>query len=171
MTGGPFGTIRFKAEQAHGASSGIEIATRLLEPIKEQFPTLSYADFYQVTGGPEVPFHLGRQDKPEPPVEGRLPDATKDIVALSGDHSVNTRIFDNSYFTMKMPSLLIMHAVAHLKLSELETKSTNRVITSPIRLNIPGQQRGDMNPTLNLGNRKFSFTADSLISAAERSRI
>lgn len=49
MTGGPFGTIRFKAEQAHGASSGIEIATRLLEPIKEQFPTLSYADFYQVT--------------------------------------------------------------------------------------------------------------------------
>lgn len=48
-TGGPFGTMRFKAEQAHGANNGIDIAIRLLEPIKEQFPTLSYADFYQVT--------------------------------------------------------------------------------------------------------------------------
>lgn len=37
------------AEQAHGANAGLDIAIRLLEPIKEQFPTLSYADFYQVT--------------------------------------------------------------------------------------------------------------------------
>ncbi|WOL08479.1 L-ascorbate peroxidase 1, cytosolic-like [Canna indica] len=113
-TGGPFGTMRFKAEQSHGANNGLDIAIRLLEPIKEQFPILSYADFYQlagvvaveVTGGPEVPFHPGREDKPEPPVEGRLPDATKgsdhlrevfgvqmglsdqDIVALSGGHTL-----------------------------------------------------------------------------------
>lgn len=113
-TGGPFGTMRFKAEQAHGANNGIDIALRLLEPIRDQFPTLSYADFHQlagvvaveVTGGPDVPFHPGREDKPEPPVEGRLPDATKgsdhlrdvfvkqmglsdkDIVALSGAHTL-----------------------------------------------------------------------------------
>ncbi|KAF7152661.1 hypothetical protein RHSIM_Rhsim01G0221600 [Rhododendron simsii] len=113
-TGGPFGTMRHKAEQGHGANNGLEIAVRLLEPIKEQFPILSYADFYQlagvvaveVTGGPDVPFHPGRPDKPEPPVEGRLPDATKgtdhlrdvfvkqmglsdqDIVALSGGHTL-----------------------------------------------------------------------------------
>ncbi|KAJ8535552.1 hypothetical protein K7X08_023272 [Anisodus acutangulus] len=113
-TGGPFGTMRFKAEQGHGANNGIDIALRLLEPIREQFPILSYADFYQlagvvaveVTGGPDVPFHPGREDKPEPPVEGRLPDATKgsdhlrdvfvkqmglsdkDIVALSGGHTL-----------------------------------------------------------------------------------
>ncbi|CAE6020443.1 unnamed protein product [Arabidopsis arenosa] len=31
----------------------------------------------EVTGGPEIPFHLGREDKPQPPPEGRLPDATK----------------------------------------------------------------------------------------------
>nr|AAC08576.1 ascorbate peroxidase [Zantedeschia aethiopica] len=113
-TGGPFGTMRFQAELAHGANNGIDIAVRLLEPIKEQFPILSYADFYQlagvvaveVTGGPEIPFHPGREDKPAPPVEGRLPDATKgsdhlrqvfsqqmglndqDIVALSGAHTL-----------------------------------------------------------------------------------
>lgn len=47
-TGGPFGTIRYSAELAHGANNGLDIAVRLLEPIKEQFPILSYADFYQV---------------------------------------------------------------------------------------------------------------------------
>ncbi|GAB4859251.1 L-ascorbate peroxidase 1, cytosolic [Ancistrocladus abbreviatus] len=113
-TGGPFGTMRFKSEQAHEANNGLEIAVRLLEPIKEQFPILSFADFYQlagvvaveITGGPEIPFHPGREDKPEPPQEGRLPDATKgsdhlrdvfvkhmglsdsDIAALSGGHTL-----------------------------------------------------------------------------------
>ncbi|KAK7834987.1 l-ascorbate peroxidase [Quercus suber] len=112
-TGGPFGTIRHSAELAHGANNGLDIAIRLLEPIKEQFPILSYADFYQlagvvaveITGGPEIPFHPGRPDKTEPPPEGRLPDATKgsdhlrdvfghmglsdkDIVALSGGHTL-----------------------------------------------------------------------------------
>lgn len=41
----------------------------LLQPIKEQFPELSYADFYtlagvvavEVTGGPTIPFHPGRK--------------------------------------------------------------------------------------------------------------
>ncbi|GFZ13194.1 ascorbate peroxidase 1 [Actinidia rufa] len=113
-TGGPFGTMRHKLEQSHAANNGLDIAVRLLEPIKEQFPILSYGDFYQlagvvaveITGGPDVPFHPGRPDKPEPPVEGRLPDANKgndhlrdvfvkhmglsdkDIVALSGGHTL-----------------------------------------------------------------------------------
>lgn len=47
-TGGPFGTMRHPAELAHGANNGLDIAVRLLEPIKEQFPILSYADFFQV---------------------------------------------------------------------------------------------------------------------------
>ncbi|KAL0409872.1 UNVERIFIED_CONTAM: L-ascorbate peroxidase 2, cytosolic [Sesamum latifolium] len=112
-TGGPFGTIRHPAELSHEANNGLDIAVRLLEPIKQQFPILSYADFYQlagvvaveVTGGPEIPFHAGRQDKTDPPPEGRLPDAKKgsdhlrevfghmglsdkDIVALSGGHTL-----------------------------------------------------------------------------------
>ncbi|KAK2977605.1 hypothetical protein RJ640_007241, partial [Escallonia rubra] len=138
-TGGPFGTIKHPNELAHEANNGLEIGVRLLEPIKEQFPILSYGDFYQlagvvaveVTGGPEIPFHPGRQDKSEPPPEGRLPDAKngvhqlrevfgrmglsdKDIVALSGGHTLgrchkersgyegpwttDPLIFDNSYF-------------------------------------------------------------------------
>lgn len=36
------------AELAHGANNGLDIAVRLLEPIKEQFPIISFADFYQV---------------------------------------------------------------------------------------------------------------------------
>nr|KJB26144.1 hypothetical protein B456_004G227300 [Gossypium raimondii] len=113
-TGGPFGTMKQPAELAHAANNGLDIAVRLLEPIKEQFPILSYADFYQVagvvaveiTGGPEIPFHPGRVDKPYPPPEGRLPNATEgadhlrqvfshqmglsdqDIVALSGGHTL-----------------------------------------------------------------------------------
>ncbi|KAG5553786.1 hypothetical protein RHGRI_011604 [Rhododendron griersonianum] len=50
-TGGPFGTIRYPAELAHGANNGMEIGVGLLEPIKQQFPILSYADFYQVLWG------------------------------------------------------------------------------------------------------------------------
>ncbi|XP_031113803.1 L-ascorbate peroxidase, cytosolic-like [Ipomoea triloba] len=113
-SGGPFGTMRLKAEQDHNANNGLDIAVKLLEPFKEQFPIISHGDLYQlagivaveITGGPEVPFHPGRQDKPEPPLEGRLPDANKgndhlrdvfvkqmglsdkDIVALSGGHTL-----------------------------------------------------------------------------------
>ncbi|XP_052204593.1 L-ascorbate peroxidase, cytosolic [Diospyros lotus] len=123
-TGGPFGTIRHEAELAHGANNGLDIAVRLLQPIKDEFPIISYADFYQlagvvavqVTGGPEIPFHPGREDKPEPPVEGRLPDAKKgcdhlrdvfikqmgltdqDIVALSGGHTLGAAHKERSGF-------------------------------------------------------------------------
>ena len=47
-TGGPFGTMKHAAELAHGANKGLDIAVKLLEPIKEQVPILSYGDFYQV---------------------------------------------------------------------------------------------------------------------------
>nr|APO14272.1 L-ascorbate peroxidase [Luffa aegyptiaca] len=122
-TGGPFGTMKNAAELAHGANNGLDIAVKLLEPIKEQVPSLSYGDFYQlagvvaveVTGGPDVPFHPGRQDKSEPPPEGRLPDAGKgcdhlrdvfytmglsdqDIVALSGGHTLGKAHKERSGF-------------------------------------------------------------------------
>lgn len=40
--------MKHPEELAHGANNGLDIAVRLLEPIKEQFPNISYADFYQV---------------------------------------------------------------------------------------------------------------------------
>ncbi|KAI3905046.1 hypothetical protein MKX01_017292 [Papaver californicum] len=117
--------MKLKDELAHGANNGLDIAVRLLEPIKEQFPSFTHVDFYQlagiiaveVTGGPDVPFHPGREDKAEPPKEGRLPNATLGIlfiVALSGGHTLgrchkersgfegpwttNPLVFDNSCF-------------------------------------------------------------------------
>ncbi|KAL6133342.1 hypothetical protein ACLB2K_065579 [Fragaria x ananassa] len=123
-TGGPFGTIRDPAELTHEANKGLDIAVRILEPVKEQFPILSYADFYQlagvvaveVTGGPEIPFHPGRPDKKEAPPEGRLPNANKgvdhlrdvfghmglsdkDIVALSGGHTLVSSLLEKEYAT------------------------------------------------------------------------
>ncbi|KAM7526255.1 hypothetical protein LguiA_016157 [Lonicera macranthoides] len=112
-TGGPFGTMKDPTEQGYELNKGLDIAVRLLEPIKQQFPTITYADFYQlagvvavkVTGGPKIPFHPGRPDKPIPPPDGRLIDAVKDeynlrkkfgrmglsdkeIVVLSGAHTL-----------------------------------------------------------------------------------
>ncbi|CAM6115169.1 unnamed protein product [Calypogeia fissa] len=112
-TGGPFGTIKLAQELKHGANAGLGIAVKLLDPIHDQFPIISYADFVQlsgvvaveVTGGPTVPYHPGRKDKSDPPQEGRLPDATKgpshlrdvfyayglgdkEIVVLSGAHTL-----------------------------------------------------------------------------------
>ncbi|XP_058212668.1 L-ascorbate peroxidase, cytosolic-like [Rhododendron vialii] len=123
-TGGPFGTIRDPKELADGANNGMEIGVGLLEPIKEQFPILSYADFYQlagvvsveVTGGPEILFHPGRPDKSDVPPQGRLPDgrrgepshlrdvfhrmglSDKDIVILSGAHTLGRAHRERSGF-------------------------------------------------------------------------
>ncbi|MCO5547219.1 hypothetical protein L7F22_000664 [Adiantum nelumboides] len=122
-TCGTFGTIWNLEELAHLATVGLFIAVNLLEPIKKQFPILSYAEFYQLagvvaveaTGGPEFPFHLGRQDKTESPKEGRLPDVTKGsshfrdvfghmglgdkkIVALSSAHTLGRCHKDRSSF-------------------------------------------------------------------------
>ncbi|EFJ08465.1 hypothetical protein SELMODRAFT_131845 [Selaginella moellendorffii] len=138
-TGGPNGSIRLEGEYNHFANRGIKAAIDLCEEIKEKCPKISYADLYQlagvtaveVTGGPTINFVSGRKDSSVIPPEGRLPDASqganhlrdvfgrmglndKDIVALSGGHTLgrahkdrsgfdgpwtsNPLTFDNSYF-------------------------------------------------------------------------
>lgn len=71
-TGGSNGaTMRFNPESAHGANAGLKTARDLLEPIKAQFPWISYSDLWiigaicgiQEMGGPKVPFRAGREDK------------------------------------------------------------------------------------------------------------
>ncbi|GAA0145983.1 hypothetical protein LIER_36235 [Lithospermum erythrorhizon] len=87
--------------------------------LKEQFHILTYADFYQlagvvaveITGGPDVPFNPGRQDKNVCPTDGLLPDANKGVEHLRDVfinhmgltdtillHSLQFFIFDNSIF-------------------------------------------------------------------------
>lgn len=84
--GGADGSIRFDPEITHGANAGLSGAVTLLEPVKKAFPTVSYADIYQMAsaraielaGGPVIDMKYGRLDTQTPdecPVEGNLPDA------------------------------------------------------------------------------------------------
>uniref|UniRef100_A0A803NP72 L-ascorbate peroxidase n=1 Tax=Cannabis sativa TaxID=3483 RepID=A0A803NP72_CANSA len=121
-TGGPNGSIRNEHELGHGANSGLKIAISLCEEVKSKHPKITYADLYQlagvvaveVTGGPTIDFVPGRKDSLESPEEGRLPDAKqvshlkdifyrmglsdKDIVALSGGHTLGKAHPDRSGF-------------------------------------------------------------------------
>ena len=63
--------MRFGPEGGHGANAGLQTARDLLEPVKAQFPWISYSDLWiigavcaiQEMGGPKVPFRPGRADK------------------------------------------------------------------------------------------------------------
>lgn len=117
-TGGSNGaTMRFAPESAWGANAGLGVARDLLEPIKKQYPWISYSDLWTLAGavaieemgGPTIPWRPGRSDKSEdshvPLPDGRLPDGDKgadhvrnifyrmgfddqEIVALVGAHTL-----------------------------------------------------------------------------------
>ncbi|PON73199.1 Ascorbate peroxidase [Parasponia andersonii] len=116
--GGANGSLRFEVELKHGANAGLVNALKLLQPIKEKYSGLTYADLFQLAsataveeaGGPKIPMKYGRIDVSGPeqcPEEGRLPAAgppspadhlrevfyrmglnDKEIVALSGAHTL-----------------------------------------------------------------------------------
>mmetsp|Transcript_26956 Transcript_26956/g.56797 ORF Transcript_26956/g.56797 Transcript_26956/m.56797 type:complete len:280 (-) Transcript_26956:435-1274(-) len=127
LAGGAAGAQRFAdGESQHGANAGLGIARDLLQPFKEKYPQVSYADLWalaavvaiQECGGPVVPFRAGRSDiksSSECVPEGRLPDGDKDashvrsvfnrmgfddaeIVALSGAHTLGRCHADRSGF-------------------------------------------------------------------------
>lgn len=125
-TGGSNGaTMRFNPESNHGANSGLVNARNFLEPVKEQFPWVTYSDLWtlgavcavQEMGGPTVPWRPGRSDRDATwcSPDGRLPDGAKDqnhlraifgrmgfddreIVALAGAHAVGRCHADRSGF-------------------------------------------------------------------------
>ncbi|GAV71956.1 peroxidase domain-containing protein [Cephalotus follicularis] len=116
--GGANGSLRFEVELKHGANAGLVNALSLIQPIKDKYSGVTYADLFQLAsataieeaGGPKIPMKYGRVDVSEPdqcPEEGRLPDAgrpspsdhlrevfyrmglsDKEIVALSGAHTL-----------------------------------------------------------------------------------
>ncbi|KAJ1279486.1 hypothetical protein BS78_04G160500 [Paspalum vaginatum] len=124
--GGADGSLRFDAELSHGANAGLINALKLIQPIKDKYPGITYADLFQLAsataieeaGGPKIPMKYGRVDVTEPeqcPPEGRLPDAgprdpaehlrevfyrmgldDKGIVALSGAHTLGRARPDRS---------------------------------------------------------------------------
>ncbi|PKX92878.1 putative cytochrome c peroxidase Ccp1 [Aspergillus novofumigatus IBT 16806] len=112
-----------RPESDHGANAGLKIARDFLEPIKAQFPWITYSDLWtmagacaiQELGGPAIPWRPGRQDKDVAGCtpDGRLPDASKDqghirdifyrmgfndqeIVALIGAHALGRAHPDRS---------------------------------------------------------------------------
>ncbi|KAL2841278.1 heme peroxidase [Aspergillus pseudoustus] len=125
-TGGSNGaTMRFAPESDHGANAGLKYARDFLEPIKAQFPWITYSDLWtlagscaiQELGGPVVPWRPGRQDRDVAACtpDGRLPDASKshdhiraifgrmgfndqEMVALCGAHALGRAHTDRSGF-------------------------------------------------------------------------
>ena len=84
--GGAIASIRFEPEIKHGANAGLINAIKLLEPVKEAFPAVSYSDIFQMAscraienaGGPKIGVKYGRVDadsKEQCSPEGNLPDA------------------------------------------------------------------------------------------------
>lgn len=156
-TGGSDGaTMRFHAESNDPANAGLGHARNFLEPIKAKHPWITYADLWTLagvvavkeSGGPEVPWKPGRQDKVKesdnPPI-GRLPDASKgeshvrevfnrmgfndrEMVALIGAHALGQCHKDRSGFDgpwTHTPKKFSNHFFRHLINEEWSEKDVN----------------------------------------------
>ncbi|ODV89151.1 hypothetical protein CANCADRAFT_32495 [Tortispora caseinolytica NRRL Y-17796] len=126
-TGGSNGsTMRYDLEGKDPDNAGLEYARGFLEPIKAQFPWITYADLWtlggvvalKALGGPSVKWQPGRVDyvdEKNVPPNGRLPDGSKgqshvrevfyrmgftdpEIVALIGAHNLGRCHVDRSGF-------------------------------------------------------------------------
>jgi len=84
--GGAIGSIRFKPEIEHGANAGLAGVVKMLEPIKDKYKSVSWADLFQMggavaiehAGGPKIAMRYGRVDGPDAAAcspQGNLPDA------------------------------------------------------------------------------------------------
>ena len=118
--------MRYQIEANDGANAGLEHARNFLEPVKKQFPWITYGDLWclagvesiKAMGGPDIPIKFGRLDHTDDsnvPPNGRLPDGAKgtnhlrdvfyrmgfndqEIVALSGAHNLGRCHADRSGF-------------------------------------------------------------------------
>ncbi|EME45258.1 hypothetical protein DOTSEDRAFT_108776, partial [Dothistroma septosporum NZE10] len=126
-TGGSNGAgMRYEAEGGDPANAGLQHARVFLEPVKERYPWITYADLWTLAGveaikqmgGPEIPWQPGRTDYVDDsklPSRGRLPDGAlggdhlrhifyrmgfndQEIVALSGAHNLGRCHADRSGF-------------------------------------------------------------------------
>jgi hypothetical protein len=77
--------VRFAPECEFGANAGLAIARELLEPIKKQFPWISYGDLWTLAGAVAVEEMGGKHSRGElgvlPSVPGAFLDAGR-IAAL-----------------------------------------------------------------------------------------
>jgi cytochrome c peroxidase len=115
------GRMRYNPEASFGANAGLDSARKVLEPIKEKFPGISYADLYTLSGavaieeagGPKIPFRLGRTDFPDgstSPPDGRLPDADKGSRKMTIQH-VRDVFYRMGFNDREIVALLGAHAL------------------------------------------------------------
>lgn len=115
------GTMRFKPESEDGANKGLHIARNLLEPIKKEFPELSYGDLWTLAGvvaieemrGPVVKWRPGRKDvdtAEKVPPNGRLPDADKGSSEKTASH-VRDVFYRMGFNDREIVALLGAHAL------------------------------------------------------------
>jgi cytochrome c peroxidase len=129
-TGGSNGAgMRYEAEGGDPANAGLQHARTFLEPVKAEFPWITYSDLWTLAavvaieemGGPQIGWKGGRTDFVDDsklPPRGRLPDGAKgadhirfifdrmgfndqEIVALSGAHNLGRCHSDRSGFEGK----------------------------------------------------------------------
>jgi cytochrome c peroxidase len=112
---------RFHPESKYGNNAGLDIARASLEPVKEAFPDLSYADLYtfagvvavEEAGGPPIPFSVGREDFTDGSTsdpEDRLPDADKGYIPRTTNHI--RQVFNRMGFTdQEIVALMGAHAL------------------------------------------------------------
>jgi len=157
-TGGSNGaTMRFQPEAGDPGNQGLGIARAVLEPVKKDFPNISYADLWtlagvtaiQTMGGPQVPWRPGRVDYKDRSkcINGRLPDASQgakhlrdvfgrmgfndqEIVALSGAHCLGRCHVDRSGFDGPWTNAPTTFSNLFFK-ELLETKWTERKWVGP----------------------------------------
>ena len=115
------GRMRFQPEAGWGANAGLDTARKALEPIKEKYPGISYADLYTLSGvvaveeagGPKIAFRLGRNDFADgstSPPDGRLPDADKGSRKMTVQH-IRDVFYRMGFNDREIVALLGAHAL------------------------------------------------------------
>ncbi len=115
--GGANGSIRFEEELKRKENAGLEIAVRLLEPIKAMLREISWADLIAFAGaeairragGPEIYLPFGRMDGAQCTPEGMMASETLPFADLK------TRFMDMGFNAQELVALSGAHTVGRVK--------------------------------------------------------
>lgn len=85
--GGANGSIRFEPEINHGANAGLVNALQLLQPIKDQYPEVGWADLIQLASAAAI------EQAGERKITGLAYDRSSDVRTAKQDRRVTRKMF------------------------------------------------------------------------------